>query len=198
LTIAGQPAGGNAMKGSCGSLVIRLILAAGLALSASPLWAQDGTPAGPPSLSVVPVDLGDDFTVLITVEKNLPPDPGEADEATLEGVDSDNDGVRDNIERRIVYRFPDNKRARETLYRSAIQYQRILANANDGNTVRDAHARILGLAACLRTATGGTARTAFKVFGDVLLDTPERIEAYLQSQELLTVDPIPPIPTTCP
>lgn len=38
---------------------------------------------------------------------NLPPDPGEAGKATLVGIDSDDDGVRDDVQIAIYERYPD-------------------------------------------------------------------------------------------
>lgn len=37
----------------------------------------------------------------------LPPDPGEAGKQTLEGIDSDGDGLRDDVQRYIAIRFPE-------------------------------------------------------------------------------------------
>jgi len=51
----------------------------------------------------------------IAYAENLPPDPGEAGKATLAGVDSDNDGVRDDIQRWIVLSTPDSQKMREAL-----------------------------------------------------------------------------------
>jgi len=45
----------------------------------------------------------------------LPPDPGEAGKATLAGIDSNNDGVRDDLEREIVYMYPQNEEVRRVL-----------------------------------------------------------------------------------
>lgn len=47
---------------------------------------------------------------------NLPPDPGEAGKATIDGIDSDKDGVRDDVQRFIHETWPDSERARKVLY----------------------------------------------------------------------------------
>ncbi len=44
-----------------------------------------------------------------------PPDPGEAGKATLEGIDSDSDGVRDDVQRYIAITVPESARHREAL-----------------------------------------------------------------------------------
>ncbi len=43
----------------------------------------------------------------------LPPDSGEAGKATLEGIDSDHDGVRDDIQREIFFQYPESERMRK-------------------------------------------------------------------------------------
>jgi hypothetical protein len=48
-------------------------------------------------------------TVLVTVVP-LPPDPGEAGKVTLAGIDSDNDGVRDDIQRYIALTYPNSEK----------------------------------------------------------------------------------------
>ena len=45
----------------------------------------------------------------------LPLDPGEAGKQTLAGIDSNNDGVRDDLEREIVYMYPENEEVRRVL-----------------------------------------------------------------------------------
>lgn len=45
----------------------------------------------------------------------LPPDPGEAGKLTLEGIDSDKDGVRDDIQRLIYLKYSDSQKTREAL-----------------------------------------------------------------------------------
>jgi len=49
----------------------------------------------------------------------LPPDPGEAGKATLAGIDSDNDGVRDDIEIAIYKRYPNDSLKRDALIQGA-------------------------------------------------------------------------------
>jgi hypothetical protein len=54
----------------------------------------------------------------------LPPDPGVAGMATIEGVDSDNDGLRDDAQRYIATSFPGSARIRlaATQLARALQY----------------------------------------------------------------------------
>lgn len=45
----------------------------------------------------------------------LPPDPGDAGKATLEGIDSDHDGVRDDVQRWIAINYSDSAKMRSGL-----------------------------------------------------------------------------------
>lgn len=59
-----------------------------------------------------PDDLVWEITADPAVISDLPPDPGEAGKATLEGIDSDNDGVRDDIQRYIALTYPESEKVR--------------------------------------------------------------------------------------
>jgi len=79
---------------------------------------------------------GNSATVMQTVTVNdtsivagLPPDPGPAGEATLAGIDSDNDGVRDDVQRWIALTYPSSQKTREALKQSAIAEQLYLLDS---------------------------------------------------------------------
>lgn len=62
---------------------------------------------------------------------SLPPDPGEAGKVTLEGIDSNSDGVRDDIERYIELSFPQSETMREASFDVVRVVARALADAGD-------------------------------------------------------------------
>ena len=62
----------------------------------------------------------------------LPPDPGEAGKITLAGIDSNNDGVRDDLEREIVYMYPQNEEVRRVL-RAMIKKEQEILTATSGD-----------------------------------------------------------------
>jgi hypothetical protein len=71
---------------------------------------------------------------------NLPLDPGVAGEVTIEGIDANGNGVRDDLELAIFAAYPDNgtasnAAAREILYNSAIAYQSILTHPSPLRTL---------------------------------------------------------------
>jgi len=67
---------------------------------------------------------------------NLPPAPGAAGKATLAGIDSDNDGVRDDVQRWIVMTYPNSQKTRAALTQMAKAMQVILLNATDAVNAR--------------------------------------------------------------
>ena len=61
---------------------------------------------------------------ITTHEATIPPNPGEDDKWILAGTDSNNDGLRDDLEREIWFLAPESARKREALkqYAKAEQY----------------------------------------------------------------------------
>ncbi|MDH3391983.1 MAG: hypothetical protein OEL85_09330, partial [Desulfobulbaceae bacterium] len=61
----------------------------------------------------------------------LPPDPGEAGKATLEGIDSDQDGIRDDIQRYIALTYPDSQKTRAALKQYTLAFQKATLESPD-------------------------------------------------------------------
>lgn len=61
----------------------------------------------------------------------LPPDPGEVGKKTLAGIDSNYDGVRDDLEREIVYMYPQNEEVRKILRAEVKKIQDVIATTGD-------------------------------------------------------------------
>src|SRR3989344_936537 len=61
----------------------------------------------------------------------LPPDPGKKGKQTLEGVDSDGDGIRDDVQRYIVLTFPSSEKTRAALTQITQDVQDAIMNADD-------------------------------------------------------------------
>lgn len=67
----------------------------------------------------------------------LPPDPGEAGKATVLGIDSDNDGVRDDIQRLIQQTAPNSTPIKSALRQYAANAQKLFAAVgNDSEVLR--------------------------------------------------------------
>ncbi len=59
----------------------------------------------------------------------VPPDPGAAKDATLAGIDTDNNGVRDEIDRWIATQYGDKAGAREALLMNVRVSQKLLVSS---------------------------------------------------------------------
>jgi len=85
----------------------------------------------------------------------LPPDPGEAGKVTLAGIDSDGNGVRDDVQRYIALTYPNSERTRAGLTQYAKEAQQALLDADDEETsITNARNRQRALE-CLRYILGG-------------------------------------------
>ncbi|MFZ1735945.1 MAG: hypothetical protein WAU31_03360 [Candidatus Moraniibacteriota bacterium] len=96
---------------------------------------------------VTPIWLAESLPVslsLETTDDGLPPDPGEAGKATLAGIDSDGDGIRDDIQRYIARTYPgdENINVRKALRQDAEGFQlELLASSDKEESVRLLHDR---------------------------------------------------------
>lgn len=86
----------------------------------------------------------------------VPPDPGEAGKQTLEGIDSDNDGVRDDIQRYIVLNYFDSpaKVAGLRQYAKAVQRSLLSAGSGDRPLVVDNVQKEFDALSCLSYVVG--------------------------------------------
>jgi hypothetical protein len=74
--------------------------------------------------------------VLGTPTYELPPDPGPAGDATLEGVDVNGNGIRDDIERWIYLTYPNSEKLRRALIQEYYPLQNMIIHGHQQN--RDA------------------------------------------------------------
>jgi len=118
---------------------------------------------------------------------NLPPDPGAAGKLTLAGIDSDNDGVRDDVQRWIVMTYPNSQKTRAALIQMAKATQVILINANNVANARSYsldEGRASDCISYIRKQVLGVGNSdAYNVKREmdaIYLNTYSRTKAYLQ------------------
>lgn len=164
-----------------------------------PLWAQDGFGnSGPPEIVHVPIPFDDDLPIVVPIARKLPPDPGAAGNRTIEGIDADSDGVRDDVEREIVLAYPKNPKARAVLYQMAQHYQSLLINRLSANALLNAYGYLLAWTPCLAAATGSPSGDA-KMLRPWVLNTYDRSMAYVTSlQTLNNSSDLPARSVSCP
>jgi hypothetical protein len=108
----------------------------------------------------------------------LPPDPGEDGKVTLEGIDSDGDGLRDDVQRWIILNFLTSLRMQLALRDTAVATQNALASTNSP-TAQAAVEHELSATRCLVYINGASkAYELVSELDDLILNTDQRVSAY--------------------
>lgn len=119
---------------------------------------------------------------------NLPPHPGPAGNATVEGVDSNKDGIRDDIEIFIAENYGYSERAVRALRLIARDVQRDLVDPP--KTPEEAVARVNARRSidCYARTVDWETRVSKRALTDVIaetVNTPERFERFRRKEKLL-------------
>ncbi|WDD98163.1 hypothetical protein [Thalassomonas actiniarum] len=102
-----------------------------------------------PPVVYVPIALGDLITIIPVLADNVPPEPVEVDNSSvLGGVDSDNDGIKDDVERWIALQFPGDAKKRRYAY-SYAYYIRQLLLTTDRTQIQNNVVEMLKASVCL-------------------------------------------------
>lgn len=120
-----------------------------------------------------------------THHSNLPPDPGEAGRETLLGIDSDLDGVRDDVQRYIYSTYPDDEKVRLALTQIAMEYQGILSDADDRDAAFRHATRMSRHGECLFYIQEELSLDTHAALKAVILNTKERSIAYIRYSDNL-------------
>ena len=109
---------------------------------------------------------------------NLPPDPGEAGLAGLDGIDSDQDGIRDDVQRFIEVEILDSEVIRKAATQLAVAMQKKLSNAHNKEAVLQLQPESFAGSDCLFYVTGGNSRHYRKRLEAMTYNTEERLRAW--------------------
>ncbi len=115
----------------------------------------------------------------------LPPDPGEAGKKTLLGIDTDGDGVRDDIQRYIHFTYPDDKKLRLGLTYYAMEFQCVLKDANDREAAYEHANKMARHGECLFYLKGEESIGIRRALRAKILNTRERSIAYIKYSDNL-------------
>lgn len=113
----------------------------------------------------------------------MPPDPGEAGMLTLEGIDSNNDGVRDDVERWIIINYGDSEKTMSALAQAArVSQERLLNAAVDKTKSIEASYKVFRASDCLEYVKGlKPAIELYNLLDIQLLNTDARIRANIKA-----------------
>jgi len=116
-----------------------------------------------------------------TSNNNLPADPGVAGKATLQGIDSDNDGVRDDVQIAIAERYPSEIDSQHVLRQQAVSLQdSIMAgDSGDQNNMVQVSQQIKRATKCLTSTMPDPAEDAGFIETQVV-NTKARSDAYMR------------------
>lgn len=131
--------------------------------------------AGKPQ-SVVAQPLSIEIFITQLVGDDLPPDPGDAGMQSLLGIDSDDDGVRDDIQRYIFFTYPGSEPIRKVLTEVAKQYQTLLLNLD---AAFENATRMARHGECLDYIEGESAAGILAALRAEALNTRDRSVAYI-------------------
>jgi hypothetical protein len=70
--------------------------------------------------------------------KNLPPDPGALADATVQGIDANNNGIRDDVELAVFKAYPNSAKTRAVLLQYALTLQMEVAQSTMDTTIATA------------------------------------------------------------
>lgn len=120
------------------------------------------------------------MTISVTVPVDLPPDPGPGGMTTLAGVDSDGDGVRDDVQRYIALTYPDSAKTRAALTQITRAMQPLLLDAsNQQAAISDVVALGHGIECSIFTDGPTRAAQEYHALRAQVLNTLPRVQAYL-------------------
>ncbi len=108
----------------------------------------------------------------------LPPDPGDAGLVGLTGIDSNRDGIRDDVERFIEKELADSGQAREVARKLAVIDQEKLNNANNKEAVIALDEKNGQAVGCLYYQMENKAFQYTKKLKALTFNTEERIRAW--------------------
>lgn len=114
------------------------------------------------------------------VDSQLLPEYPDNPDDTLEGVDSDNDGIRDDIEIAIYALYPRDKKEREIHRNIAHLYQTIMTMPLSEEMITSTSNAIVTSASCVSEFSEFNTGIGESVINGLTFNTPERLEKYDQ------------------
>ena len=127
---------------------------------------------------------------------NLPPDPGPAGDATIEGVDVNDNGIRDDIERWIALTYPNSEKTRQALIQNYYPLQNFMIHAREGDrdAVYNDMSSMQRAGECLDYIRPDDAYLLIEDLQARIVNTSDRVYAYQDSSRMLGGGSFPSAP----
>jgi hypothetical protein len=116
----------------------------------------------------------------------LPPDPGAAGMIALAGVDSDHDGVRDDVQRYIALTYPGSEKLQSALTQAARALLDKLQDSTNGMLAPIHNLQVLYAADCLDVSMSTPSAQLMANLQSTILNTRDRIAAYVAADNTKT------------
>ncbi len=117
---------------------------------------------------------------------NLPPDPGAAGKLTLAGIDSDGDGVRDDVQRWIALTYPNSQKTRAALTQGTKTMQKFLLEAANAKKSYVNAVQMAKDYECLSYVNMDASYAISREHQAIFLDTNVRSRAWFQADHHLS------------
>ncbi|MBE0574506.1 MAG: hypothetical protein IH613_01285 [Desulfuromonadales bacterium] len=118
---------------------------------------------------------------------NLPPDPGPDGDATLEGVDVNGNGIRDDIERWIYLTFPESEKLRRALIQEYYPMQNMIIHGHqqDRDAVYNDMDAMQRSSECLYYVHPEKPHIISKELEALIVNTDDRFYGYMEASRIL-------------
>lgn len=143
----------------------------------------------PPNTAFAPIQDTEAFGTCTT--SGLPPDPGAAGRQNLAGVDSDRDGLRDDLQRHIALSHPGSPATIQALRQAARTIQKVILDASSRPLSLDHSNQMLRDLECLSSIRPQDAHLISGELMAVALNTEQRGLRYLQFDSHLEGEALP-------
>jgi hypothetical protein len=134
--------------------------------------------------------------ILAETSLNLPPDPGSAGDATIEGVDFNDNGIRDDIERWIALTYQGSEKTRQALIQNYYPLQNFMIHAREGDrdAVYNDMSSMQRAGECLDYIRPDDAYLLIEELQAQIVNTSDRVYAYQDSSRMLGGGSFPSAP----
>lgn len=163
------------------SLLMFLLCACSGPSSADPITgAQE-------NIRPIPAKITLESVPMILGPSEVPPEPDpEINNSTVAGVDSNNNGIRDDVERWIAQTYPTSAKMRAAVAQEALNSQKELSNKLTKDSAYQIGVEGMNATHCVSEACRSTGlRRDIKEYMSAQYNTRSRSNAYLNFQEIM-------------